>query len=96
MRKSLTALVTAATIAVAAVAAPSAAEARWGWGGPGFFLGGLAAGALVGAALAPNYYYGYPGYYGYPAYYGGYGYSPYYSCWRRHWNGRGWVRYRVC
>jgi hypothetical protein len=92
MRKSLTALVTAATIAVAAVAAPSAAEARWGWGGPGFFLGGLAAGALVGAALAPHYY-GYPGYYGYPAYYG-YGYG--YSCWRRHWNGWGWVRYRVC
>ena len=95
MRKSLTALVTAATIAVAAVAAPSAAEARWGWRGPGFFFGGLAAGALIAGALAPRYDYGYPGYYGYPAYYG-YGYSPYYGCWRRHWNGWGWVRYRVC
>ena len=93
MRKTLTALVTAATVAVAAVAAPSAAEARWGWHGPGLFFGGLAAGALIAGAFAPRYYYDYPGYYGYPAYYG---YSPSYGCWRRHWNGWGWVRYRVC
>jgi hypothetical protein len=89
MRKTLTALVTAATVAVAAVAAPSTAEAHWGWGGPGFFLGGLAAGVLIAGALAPHYYYGHPAYYGY-------GYHPYYGCWRRHWNGWGWVRYRVC
>jgi hypothetical protein len=61
---------------------------RWGgWGGVGF---GLAAGAIVGAALAAPYYggYGYGGCYGcgYPAYaYGGYypsyryAYTPYYS-----------------
>jgi hypothetical protein len=64
---------------------------RRGWGGIGF---GLAAGALVGAALAAPYYrygyggYGYGGCYGcgYPAYaYGGYypsyryAYTPYYS-----------------
>src|SRR4051794_15940471 len=44
-----------------------------GWGGAGF---GLAAGALVGAALAAPYYgagYGYG--YGYPYGYGGYGYD---------------------
>jgi hypothetical protein len=61
----------------------------WGWGGVGF---GLAAGAIVGAALAAPYYrYGYGGYggcygCGYPAYYYGgyypsyrYAYTPYYS-----------------
>jgi hypothetical protein len=52
-------------------------------------LGGLAAGVLIAGALAPHYYYGYPAYYGY-------GHHPYYGCWRRHWNGWGWVRYRVC
>lgn len=36
----------------------------WGWGG-GAFVGGLAAGALIGGALAAPYYYG-PG----PYYYG--------------------------
>ncbi len=47
---------------------------RWGWGGFGV---GLAAGAIVGAALtAPYYRYGYYGY-GYPAY--SYGYYPAYS-----------------
>ncbi|MDN4999388.1 hypothetical protein ACFQZO_00650 [Bradyrhizobium sp. GCM10027634] len=55
----------------------------WGWG-----LGGFAAGAIIGSAIAgapygyyggPYYGYGYPGYgYGYaPAYYG-YGYGPAY------------------
>ena len=63
----------------------------WGWrgGGWGWGLGGLAAGALVGAALTAPYWgygggygYGYPSYgygYGYPGYrygYGGYGYAP--------------------
>lgn len=94
MRKTLTALVTAATVAIAAVAAPSVAEAHFGgFRGGGFFFGGLAAGALLAGAFAPRYYdYGYPyGYYGYGPYYGGY-----YGCWRRHWNGWGWVRYRVC
>jgi hypothetical protein len=112
MRKTLTALAAAATIAVSALAVPTAAEARWGggwgggwhgggWGGPGPFFGGLAAGAIIGGALASPYYYGggYPGYYGggYPAYYAGYGgYSGYGGCWRRHWNGFHWVRTRVC
>jgi hypothetical protein len=46
----------------------------WGWGGVGV---GLAAGALIGGAIAASSYaYGYPAYgygYGYPAY--GYGYG---------------------
>jgi hypothetical protein len=95
MRKTLIAVASAATVAVAAVAAPTAAEARWGggwhggWRGPGFFGGGLLAGALIAGALAPRYY-DYPGYYGY------YGPGPYYSCWRRAWNGWRVVHYRVC
>jgi hypothetical protein len=44
----------------------------WGWGGVGL---GLAAGAIIGSAIAANSYYG--GYYGYPAY--GYSYYPAYS-----------------
>jgi len=49
----------------------------WGWGGRGWgwgFGGGLAAGAIIGGALAAPYYYG-GGYYGGPYYYGG---GPYY------------------
>ena len=92
MRKTLTVLATVATVAVGAVAAPTGAEARWGWRGPGLF-GGLIAGGLIAGALAPRYYGGYYGY-GYPAYYGGYYNGPY--CWRRHFNGWRWVAYRVC
>jgi hypothetical protein len=87
MRKSLTALATAGTIAVATIATPNTADARWGWWGPAF--GGLVVGAIIGAALSRPYY-GYPSYgygygygYGYaPAYYGYapayYGYAPAY------------------
>ena len=82
MRKTLTALATAATVAAAAVAAPSAAEAHhFFFRGPGFF-GGVVAGGLIASAFAPRYY----GYYDYP----------YYNCWRRYWNGWRWVGYRVC
>lgn len=88
MRKTLTALATAATVAVAAVATPTAAEARhFGWRGPGLF-GGLIAGAIIANAFAPRYYGGYYGYGGYPGYYD--------SCWRRAWNGWRVVHYRVC
>ena len=87
MRKSLTALTAATTIAVAAVATSTTADARWrgGWWGPA--IGGFALGAVVGSAFARPYYgygYGYPAYgYGYPAYYGdsprpNYGYYGYY------------------
>ena len=86
MRKRLTALA-AAAIAVAGVATPTTADARWrGWWAPA--LGGV--GAIVGSALARPYYaypsygyayggYGYPVYYGYgPAYYS-YSHPPYYG-----------------
>jgi hypothetical protein len=82
MRKTLTALATAATVAVAAIATPTAAEAHhWGWRGPGL-LGGLIVGGLVASAFAPRYYYN--------------NYPYYDSCWRRAWNGWRMVHYRVC
>jgi hypothetical protein len=104
MRKVLTALAVAGSLAVATVATSAPALAwrggwggwhggGWGWGGPAL---GFAAGALVGSALATPYYaggYGYPyggGYYGYAAPY------PYYGgptcAWRSVWNGYTWVR----
>lgn len=102
MTKTLTALAAVATMAVAAVAVPQQAQARWGHWGPGPFVGGLAAGAIIGGALASPYYYGGYGYYGGPyyndyyggpyAYYGGYG-----DCWReRVWTPYGWRWHRVC
>jgi hypothetical protein len=93
MRKSLTALAAATTIAVAAVATPTTADAQWrrgGWWGPA--LGGFAVGAIIGSAFARPYYaYAYYGYgygygpnygYGYPANYGApqpYYYGGYYA-----------------
>jgi hypothetical protein len=79
MRKTLSALLTAASLGIAAVPSlPSPAEARWGWGwGWGGFGVGLATGAIIGGALARPYYpyYGYYGGYYAPAYY----YPPYYG-----------------
>jgi len=79
MRKSLTALIAATTIALAAIVTPTTADAQWrrgGWGwGPA--LGGFAVGALIGSAFARPYY-AYPAYgygYGYPAY----SYAPVYA-----------------
>ena len=80
MKKSLTALAVATTFAVAAVATPTTADARWwGWRG-GAFIGGLAAGALIGSAYARPYY-GYGGYNGYYSnyYYPAASYSNYYA-----------------
>jgi hypothetical protein len=78
MKRILTALVAAATLAGAAVASSAPAEARWGWG---WGLGGFAVGAVVGSALASSYYDPY-GYYGY--------YAP--CVWRNVWNGYAWIR----
>ncbi len=92
MKKTLAALVAAATLVGIVVATSAPAEARWGgWhgGGWGWGAGGFVAGALVGSALAAPYYYPY-GYYPYP-----YGYPYYYGrpcVWRRWWNGYAWVR----
>jgi hypothetical protein len=61
MKKALITLALASTAAIGAVASPTAAEARWHHGFPvAPVIGGLAAGALFGAALAaPRPYYGY-------------------------------------
>src|SRR5262249_61603488 len=62
--KTLTALAAAATIGLAAVAAPQPAEARNGGAIAAGIIGGLAVGALGGAAAANGPYYGYgPGHY---------------------------------
>ncbi len=98
MRKTLTALLAAAAVAVTAMAAPTKAEARWRGGGAvaAGVIGGLAAGALIAGATRPSYGYGY---YGGPAYYPAPVYGP--AChWRREriWDGYGWRirRVRVC
>lgn len=98
MKKILIATAAAAALTIATVAAPQKAEARHGHIA-GAVIGGLAAGALLGAAAAngPYYYGGGPYYYGpgpYAAYYGP-------DCyWTRHrvWTGYGWGwrRVRVC
>jgi hypothetical protein len=94
MLRNLTALAAVAAISIAAIAAPTPAEARGGRIAAGV-IGGLAAGAIIGGAVAGPY--GPYGYYGYPAYYGP---GPYYygpGCyWRRVWTEFGWRRTRVC
>ncbi len=67
MRKTLTALAAAATLTIAAVAAPTSADARRGWWGPAV-IGGFAAGAIIASQFARPYYGGYYGYAG-PVYY---------------------------
>jgi uncharacterized membrane protein len=98
MRNTITALVAAATMAVAAVSIPSKAEARWRGGGVGAgIIGGIAAGAIIAGAANGGYGPGYgPGY----GYYGGgpaYG-PPCYWQRQRFWDGYGWRirRVRVC
>ena len=91
MRKTLTAIAAAATLALAGVATTQPAQARNGHNAAAI-IGGLAAGALVGAAVANGPYYG-PGYYGPP---GPYYYRPH--CWwsrERYWNGYSWRSHRV-
>jgi hypothetical protein len=89
MKKILTTLAVAGSLAVASVATSAPALAwrggwgggwggwhgGWGWGGA---AAGFAAGALIGSAIAAPYYGGYYGGYGpYPYGYGGYyGYAP--------------------
>ena len=94
------------TIAVAAVAVPTDAQARRGWWGPGALIGGLAAGAIIAGAAGAYGPYGY-GYRG-PASFcprlaitrgAAYAYGP--GCFirrERAWDGFGWrlQRVRVC
>lgn len=96
MRKTLTALAVAATFALATVAVPQSAQARNGRNAAAI-IGGLAVGALVGAAVANGPYYGPSYYYGPPRrhYYRRY-YRPH--CWwerERYWNGWRWRSHRV-
>jgi len=66
-----------------AAAGDDVTQVHWRGGGWGWGIGGLAAGAIIGSAIASTAPYGYYGggpYYGYgyaPAYYG-YGYGPAY------------------
>jgi hypothetical protein len=86
MKATMLGVVTAAALALTSVAAPQPAEAGGGRIAAGV-IGGLAAGALIGGALAaPRYYYGPYGYYG-PAYYPGAG-----CYWQRqrYWDGFVW------
>jgi hypothetical protein len=71
MRKTLVTLAVGATIAIGAVASSTPADARWHHGFPvAPVIGGLAAGAILGAALAaPRPYYAYA-YYPEPIYFG--------------------------
>jgi hypothetical protein len=61
MKKVVTALAAAGALAIVAVGAPSDAHAQWRRGGGGAVaagvIGGLAAGAIIGSAVAPRYYY---------------------------------------
>jgi hypothetical protein len=57
MQRPIVALVLTAGLAMATVAVPTQAQARWG--GWGWGLGGFALGALAGAAIASSSY-GYP------------------------------------
>jgi len=82
--KTLTALAAAATIGLAAVAAPQPAEARNGGAIAAGIIGGLAVGALIGAAANGPYY--------------GPGYGGCYWTRQRVWDGWGWRArpVRVC
>ena len=72
MQKAILAIATAATIAVGTLSAPTAADARcYGCGVGAGIIGGLAAGAIIGGAIAnsgPRYYGPEPGYVVYEGY----------------------------
>jgi len=74
MKRFILSIVVLAAVAIGSLAAPSTAEARWGYRGG--YYGGRAYYGGYGYGYRP--YYG--GYYGYRPYYGGYyGYRPYYG-----------------
>jgi len=69
MKTTMTAIAAAGVFALAAVSAPSSAQAGCRGCGVGFgILGGLAAGAIIGGAIANSAYPAYPVYPGYVAY----------------------------
>jgi hypothetical protein len=83
MKKAILAIAAAAIVAAGTMTAPKPAEARcYGCGVGAGVIGGLAAGAIIGGAIANQNAYGYPrAYYpvaGYEPY--GYGAPPPYAC----------------
>jgi hypothetical protein len=91
MKKTLITLAVGATVAIGTVLSPTAADARWGHRGfpVAPVVGGLAAGALLGAALSqPRRYYSYAYE---PVYFG----SECYVRRERIWDGWGWRVRRI-
>ena len=91
MRRALVTLALGATVAIGVVASSTTADARWRHGFPvAPIVGGLAAGAILGAALAAP-----------RPYYEAYAYEPVYfgpRCYirrERFWDGRRWHLRRV-
>jgi hypothetical protein len=91
MKKALVTLALGATVTIGAVASPTTADARWHRGFPvAPIVGGLAAGAILGAALAAP-----------RPYYDAYAYEPVYfgpRCYvrrERFWDGWRWHVHRV-
>jgi len=96
MKATMMAAVTALAVTLATVAAPQPAQAGGGRIAAGV-IGGLAAGAIIGGALAAPRYYGPYGYYGPGPYYYGAGY-PGPGCYvqrQRVWDGFMWRVRRV-
>lgn len=88
MQQESTSSAVGAAVAAGTLASPTAADARWGHHGfpVGPLIGGLAAGAIVGAALAaPRPYYYEPVYFG----------PECYVRRERFWDGWGWRFRRV-
>jgi hypothetical protein len=61
MMKTISAIATAGVLGIAAIAAPAPAQAGNGGAVAAGVVGGLAAGAIIGSAVAPHYGYGYYG-----------------------------------
>jgi hypothetical protein len=90
MMKTFTGIAAAAALAITAVAMPQPAQARHGGAVAAGVIGGLAAGAIIGSAVAnsPRYGYAYaPG----PVYYG----PGCYWTRERYWNGWRWRSHRI-
>lgn len=87
MKKAILAIAAAAVLAVGTLSAPTPAEARChGCGVGAGIIGGLAAGAIIGGAIAnsgPRYYGPEPGYVVYDGYRGRYPSDCYGGYWAR-------------
>jgi hypothetical protein len=83
VKKTILAVVAAATIAVGTLSAPTTADADWRGGGVGLgILGGIVAGAIIGSAIANH-----PGYYTYDGYYAD---APYHCPYGGYWARKAW------